>query len=207
MSAVHTLLGQDRPGPKFQPLPVSILKFRSGCGFFRCVPTRRLKGSRQHSNWRPFTRPTLAQCINLTQKMFPRQPVTHKHLPQAIETSAMCVCVCACAPVCTLPGRAGALLPYLYCQSCSHTGTTGACGISSLRRHSEHTTLPPAAPELLMDTWACCCRALVFQLLCLPLPLFSPSYLAAQCTSSKGFFFFNFYWNPPTAVPKAMGRR
>lgn len=93
MSAVHTLLGQDRPGPKFQPLPVSILKCRSGCGFFRCVPTRRLKGSRQHSNWRPFTRPTLAQCINLTQKMFPRQPVTHKHLPQAIETSAMCVCV------------------------------------------------------------------------------------------------------------------
>lgn len=123
--------------------------------------------------------------------MFPRQPVTHKHLPQAIETSAVCVCVC------TLPGRAGALLPYLYCQSCSHTGTTGACGLSSLRRHSEHTTLPPAAPELLMDTWACCCRALVFQLLCLPLPLFSPSYLAAQCTSSKGGGVSTFTEIPP----------
>lgn len=37
MSAVHTLLVQDRLGPKFQPLPVSILKFRSSCGFSLCV--------------------------------------------------------------------------------------------------------------------------------------------------------------------------
>lgn len=123
--------------------------------------------------------------------MFPRQPVTHKHLPQAIETSAMCVCVLVLLCVRCLAEQV----------HCSPTSTVNLAltleqpghVASPLSDGTAHTTLPPAAPELLMDTWACCCRALIFQLLCLPLPLFSPhspppSYLAAQCTSSKGLF-------------------
>ncbi len=112
----------------------------------------------------------------------------------------VCVCVCVCASVCTLPGRApSAPLPLLSILL-SHWNNRGMWPLLSptvqLTHKHTRSTLPPAAPELLMDTWACCCSALIFQLLCLSLPLFSPhslspSFLATQnahLTSSKGLF-------------------
>lgn len=94
MSAVDTLLGQDRPGP-LSSFYIS-LKFKISCGFFLlCADpaNERIPAAQTEAL---FTRPTLSRCINRTQETLSRQPVTHKHLPQVIETSAACMCVFLC---------------------------------------------------------------------------------------------------------------
>lgn len=68
-------------------------------------------------------------------------------------------------------------------------------GMWPLQRYSKHAnTLPPVAPTALMDTCACCCRALIFQLpspLTGPLPPRSPSpiFLTFLFGAQRGLIF------------------
>ena len=70
------------------------------------------------------------------------------------------------------------------------------------------STLPPAAPELLMDAWVCCCCccSLIFQLLCLSLSstlsvsIFLGRHKMHTSHPAKRFIFY-LYWNPHPPHP------
>lgn len=107
--------------------------------------------------------------------------------------------------VCMLPGRApSAPLPLLSILL-SHWNKPGhvASPLSNSTPNTQtHSTLPPAAPQPLMDTEACRSSTLLFQLLWPSLSLSSappPIFLGdTKCTPHfQQRFIFNFCCNPP----------
>lgn len=97
------------------------------------------------------------------------RPACHAEAPATRRRDLGCVRAGGCSSLCVLPDRAVRCSLPLLSILLSHWNNRG---MWPLRRYSKHAnTLPPAAPAALMDTCACCCRALIFQL---PSPLTSP---------------------------------